>query len=231
MNQNQTRRSELEKLIKEAKAKINTNIETKASDGKEAKAGASSRASGSRTRGAKTRARASSSDQSQTPSSDQSHTPATPTETQAGEETMPDVLVTEKNGSEGHLTASKTTYYKGESEKEGNMEDGSCAANEVAPQASPLPGEPAGENKRKKVVIEEGSESDDEEEEVVKSETATRQDGTDETAVNSSSTRQQPTVVGQGLLDKPPSAVASPTPTAKAKERLVSYVYKLVLYN
>lgn len=215
VNPSQTRRSELEKLIKESKTKTKTNSETKASDGKEAKAGAP-RASGSRgagTRGGKARVRASSSDQSQTP--------ATPTETRAGEETMPDVFVTEKNGSEGHLTASKTTYYKGQ--KARDMEDSLLAVNEVTPRASPLSSEPADENKRKKVVIEEGSESDEEEEEEeVKSETATRQD---ESTANSSSARQLPTVVSQDLREKPPVAVASPTATTtKAKERLVSYV-------
>ena len=172
----QMRKSKLDKLIKESNAKTKANSEAKASsDGKApqaAKAGETRATRGVGSRGAKGRARGSSSDQSQAATT--TTTPSGPTETQMGQEKMSGIFTKEKSDTEGHLTASKTTYYKEEKSKKEERGVATPPTTEVkgeARQPSSLSSlgkekdELAGESKRKKVVIEEGSESDEEEEE------------------------------------------------------------------
>ena len=223
----QLRKSELDKLIKESKAKTKANSEGR---GPQVKTGETRAARGAGTRGAKARTRAGSSDQSQAAAS------PGPMEAQVGQEKMSGIFTKEKNDNEDHLTASKTTYYK----EERGVANGAGTtlpttevpfSEEIRPSSlSSSVGKEdekdellTGESKRKKVVVEEGSESDEEEEKEVESEaappTADQQDRADKDRTDSSST-QRPTVTNQDAQEKTPAASASPS--TKAKERLVS---------
>lgn len=235
----QMRKSELDKLIKESKAKTKANSEAKVSEGKApqaAKGGETRATRGAGSRGGKGRARGSISDQSQAATT---ATPSGPTEVQMGQEKMSGIFTKEKSDTEGHLTASKITYYKEEKSKKEERGVATPPTTEVPlskeearqPSLSSSVGkekeknEPNGENKRKKVVIEEGSESDEEEgeegeEKGVESEAAPATITTNKVTADSSSVRQG-AMTNQDVQEKPPAATAA-SPSAKAKERLVS---------
>lgn len=192
----QMRKNELDKLLKEAKAKTKA-AETKAAETRAPETTRAPEMSGAAS-------------PHQTPPTSTPTT--TPAEAQV-EDKSSDIITKEKGESGDHLKAGKTTYYKGKSKLKAEKGPKTTRESEARPSSPNELGkeEPANKSKRKKIIVEEGPESEDEEVAAVPTPAASNsQQGT------STSSTQHQAAADEDV--KPATTV----PTAKAKERLVS---------